>query len=326
MPHFASFIYKLIPLYFIIALGFIAGRYLQVKRESIAPLLLYIVVPIVTFKAIFLQKLSYQILSYPVFMLGISLALSLLFFYIGKKFFDSEHAGLLSLCAGLANVGYFGLPLVLITHGEEALGIVMLLILGTAIHESSFAFLIAARGKYSRREALMKTLRLPAIYTSLLALLCNYLYNHYYLWWDSSSVIKQICDQIIFNTLTSVDKFVGAYTVLGMMMIGLGLSTLERIKFNWKFTGLALVAKYLCYPLFTIVIALINNYYWHFYEPEVMQLLFLMSIVPTGANTISIATELKLPTDTVSITVLISTVFALVYIPLVLYFVNPILH
>ncbi len=323
MPDFADFIFKLIPLYFIIALGFIAGRYLNVKRESIAPLLLYIVVPIVTFKAIFLQKLSYQMLSYPVFMLATSLILSILFFYIGKKFFDIEHAGLLSLCAGLANVGYFGLPLVLITHGEQALGIVMLLILGTAIHESSFAFLIAARGKYSRHEALMKTLKLPAIYTSLLALVCNYLYNHYYLWWSSSPEIKNICDQVIFNLLASVDKFVGAYTVLGMMMIGLGLSTLDKIKFDWKFTGLALIAKYLCYPGLTIIVALINNYYLHFYEPEVMQLLFLMSIVPTGANTISIATELKLPTDTVSITVLISTVFALFYIPLVLYWVKP---
>ncbi len=326
MPNFADFIYKLVPLYFIIALGFVAGKYLHVKRESIAPLLLYIIVPIVTFKAIFLQKLSYQMLSYPVFMLGTSLALSLLFFYIGKKFFDTEHAGLLSLCAGLANVGYFGLPLVLITYGEQALGIVMLLILGTAIHESSFAFLIAARGKYSQHEALMKTLRLPAIYTSLLALACNYLYNHYYLWWATNSGLKSVCDQLIYSMLGSVDKFVGAYTVLGMMMIGLGLSTVDKIRLDWKFTGLALIAKYLCYPGLVIIIALANNYYFHFYEPEVMQLLFLMSIVPTGANTISIATELKLPTDTVSITVLISTVFALIYIPLVMYWVNPLLR
>ena len=319
MPDFADFVFKLIPLYFIIALGFIAGKWLKVERESIAPLLLYIVVPIVTFKAIFVQQLSLQMLTYPIFMFGCSLGLSLLFFYIGKNFFDSEHAGLLSLSAGLANVGYFGLPLVLIVYGEDALGIVMLLILGTAIHESSFAFLIAARGKYSSREALIKTLKLPAIYTSVLAVLCNYLYNKYYLWTDFNPQFKYICDELIYNLLLSIDKFIGAYTVLGMMMIGLGLSTLERFKPDWKFTALALTAKYICYPLIAIILGIANKYWLHFYDPQVMKLLFLMSLVPTGANTISIATELKLPTDTISITVLISTIFALVYIPAVLY-------
>ncbi len=319
MPDFASFVFKLIPLYFIIALGYVAGRWLKVEKESIAPLLLYIVVPIVTFKAIFVQQLSIEMLSYPIFMLCCSLGLALLFFYIGTKVFNKEEAGLLSLSASLANVGYFGLPLVLIVYGEEALGTVMLLILGTAIHESSFAFLIAASGKYSAREALIKTLRLPAIYTSLLALVSNYLYNHYYLWADLNPQFKYICDEIILNLLTSVDKFIGAYTVLGMMMIGLGLSAIERFKLDWKFIGLSLVAKYLCYPLVAILLGLANKYFWHFYDPMVMKLLFLMSIVPTGANTISIATELKLPTDTISITVLISTVFALIYIPTVLY-------
>ncbi len=325
MPDFADFIFKLIPLYFIIALGFIAGKWLKVQRESIAPLLLYIVVPIVTFKAIFVHKLSLEMLSYPIFMLLCSLSLSLVFFYLGNKFFDREHAGLLSLSAGLANVGYFGLPLVLIVYGEEALGIVMLLILGLAIHESSFAFLIAARGKYSPKEALIKTLRLPAIYTSIAAIICNYFYNYYYLWMDFSPDLRYVCDQLIFNLIASVDKFIGAYTVLGMMMIGLGLSTVERFKPDWKFTGLALLAKYVCYPLLAISLGLANKHLFHFYDDEVMKLLFLMSIVPTGANTISIATELKLPTDTISITVLISTVFALIYIPAILYLSLPLL-
>ena len=47
-----------------------------------------------------------------------------------------------------------------------------------------------------------------------------------------------------------------------------------------------------------------------------------MSLVPIGANTITIATQLKLDVDKVAITTVISTILALAYIPFVLNLVS----
>ena len=308
MEVFQALILKLVPLYFIILLGFIAGKWLRVERESIAPLLLYIVVPVVSFKGIVETEISWITLSYPIFFFVVSASLALLFFTIGKKVFnDGEKAGLLSLCAGLANVGYFGLPLLFLLFDESILGIAVLLMLGLAIHESSIGFFIAASGKHSFKEALFKTLRLPAIYTSLLAVACNLLYKCY--------PVLQFFDPMIDSLDMAMDKFVGAYTLLGMLMIGLGLSQVRTLKLDLQFMSFAFFAKFICYPLMAVIFIIINKYYFPIYDDVVLQILFLLSIVPIGANTITIATELRMDTDTVSITVLLSTLFALVYIP-----------
>ena len=308
MEVFQALILKLIPLYFIILLGFIAGKWLKVERESIAPLLLYIVVPVVSFKGIVETEITWITLSYPIFFFVTSATLALLFFTIGKKLFnDGEKAGLLSLCAGLANVGYFGLPLLFLLFDESILGIAVLLMLGLAIHESSVGFFVAASGKHSFKEALLKTLRLPAIYTSILAVACNLVYKYY--------PSLQYLDPAIESLDTAMDKFVGAYTLLGRLMIGLGLSQVRTLKFDWQFMSLGFLAKFICYPLMATIFILFNKYCCQIYDDLVLQVLFLLSIVPIGANTITIATELKMDTDTVSITVLLSTLFALVYIP-----------
>jgi hypothetical protein len=312
MELFTDLFIKLIPLYLIIILGFVAGKKLHVQRESIAPLLLYFVVPIVTFKGIFLTDISLETFSYPFYFLIAGTLMAFVFFYLGKSFLhSSEKAGLLSLAASLANVGYFGLPLVFAIYGEEALGITVLLVLGLALHENFTAFLIAARGKYHFKDALYKTLKLPTIYTSIIAVFANLAYKYYY-------QPGTLLDPVIGSLLDMSDKFIGAYSFLGMLMIGLGLAKITKLYFDWKFISLSLIAKFLVLPSLALAFIYLDTNFWHFYSKEALDIVFLMSIVPIGANTITIATELKLDTDTVSISVLLSTLIALFYIPWIL--------
>lgn len=275
--------------------------------------MLYILVPAVTFKAIFETKLSFASFTYPIFFFCVSACLALIFFKLGKLIFkDREHAALLSLCAGLANVGYFGVPVIFMLYGEKVLGIAILLMLGLAIHESSVGFMIAASGKHELKEAINKTLKLPSLYVSLAAILINLLYNNYYL----GSGLEATFDPVIFSVLEILNKFIGAFTVLGMLIIGLGLASIRKFKINLKFISLAFIAKFICYPLIAIIFIYLDKNFLHIYDEIVLKILFLLSIVPTGANTITIATELDYSADEVSITVMLSTIFALIYIPL----------
>ena len=153
MDIFVQLFVKLLPLYFIILLGYFAGKKLNVTRESIAPLLIYIVVPIVNFKAIFEMQISQKTLIYPIYLFIVGVTLSIIFFQIGKyRFKNNESAALLSLTSTLANTGYFGLPLLLVLYGENILGTAVLINFGLALHESTVGFYLAAHGKHSPQE------------------------------------------------------------------------------------------------------------------------------------------------------------------------------
>ncbi len=315
MDIFVQLFVKLLPLYFIILLGYFAGKKLNVTRESIAPLLIYIVIPIVNFKAIFEMQISQKTLIYPIYLFIVGVTLSIIFFQIGKyRFKNNESAALLSLTSTLANTGYFGLPLLLVLYGENILGTAVLINFGLALHESTVGFYLAAHGKHSPQEALIKTFKIPILYAVTLALLSNYFYNNYFISLTESP-FKNLANVFIQNSLSMMNYFIGTLTVLGMSMIGLGLAKITRLKFNWQFIGLSLFSKYLVYPLIFLVFYSVNSKLG-FFDTDFIRVIFYMSLVPVGANCITLATELNLDTDDASIIVIISTLISLVLIPI----------
>ena len=185
---------------------------------------------------------------------------------------------------------------------------------------------MAARGKHSVQEAFKKTLKIPTIYSAILAVIANYFYNSIFINLDKESLIFRVLDPLINSVVNVCDKFVGAYVVLGMLMIGLGLAKVKKVKFDWKFLSITFFAKFIVFPLMAFTFGILNNNYLHFYSKEVIALIFLMSLVPIGANTITLATQLKLNTDNVSIAVFSSTFFALIYIPTIWLFVGALLR
>ena len=104
------------------------------------------------------MKISLTTLSYPIYFFLVGTLMACLFYFIGKFYYrDQETATLLSLASSSANVGYYGLPVALIILGEKVLGTVVLLTIGLAFYESTVGFFIAARGKHTWQEALIKT-------------------------------------------------------------------------------------------------------------------------------------------------------------------------
>lgn len=315
MGIFEQLFIKLLPLYFLIFLGYIAGKKLQVARESIAAFLIYIVVPIVYFKAIFEMQLTVISFTYPIYLFLVGILLSTSFFYFGKKLFaDKETAALLSLTSTLANTGYFGLPLLFVLYGESILGTTVLVSFGLVLHEATMGFYLAAQGKYSKRQALAKTLKLPILYSVILAFICNYLYNKHFVTLPES-ILKETLELFIQNSILIMNYFVGTLTVLGMSMIGLGLAKIDHLKFNWRFISLSLFSKYFVYPLIFFLFYIINSKIL-FFDNEVLKVIFYLSLVPIGANSITLATQLNLDTDNASIVVMISTLISLIILPI----------
>ncbi|HLV78375.1 MAG TPA: AEC family transporter [Marinobacter sp.] len=292
---------KLLPLYVTVALGWLAGRYLEASGRHIAGIMLYIVTPSVVFSGVMAAPLSPEVILLPVLVFGFCTVLALGHLFIARKLLSDGSAAVVPLAVGTGNTGYFGVPVALLLFGEEGLALYIVCMLGTTLFENSVGFYLAARGNYSIPDALRRVVRLPSVYAFVLAVLLN---------------LGGIGIHEVFVPL--FDNLRGTYSVLGMMIIGMSIRGFRGLAGNPVFTGLAFFGKFVSWPLLALAFWWLDARVLGIYEHAVHQVIFLISITPIAANTVVIATLLDASPRQAAGTTLLSTLFALVYIPLMI--------
>ena len=80
MEIFFELIIKILPLYLIVVLGFIAGKYLDINSKGLGKLIIYIVAPFVIFEGTTHAELSYSYLLIPFLAFFISFFIATVFF------------------------------------------------------------------------------------------------------------------------------------------------------------------------------------------------------------------------------------------------------
>tara|TARA_R110000796_G_scaffold186168_2_gene303046 strand:+ start:8699 stop:9622 length:924 start_codon:yes stop_codon:yes gene_type:complete len=292
-------LYKLLPLYITVGLGWMAGRYLQASGSHIAGIMLYIVTPSVIFAGVMAAPLSPSVILLPFLVFGFCSALALAHLAIAKWWLKDPVANVIPLSVGTGNTGYFGIPVALLLFGEQGLSIYIVCMLGTTLFENSVGFYLAARGRFGVRDCLLKVARLPAIYAFALAVTLN---------------LSQIGMAEVLIPL--FDNLRGAYSILGMMIVGMGILSMRGLAGDLRFTGLAFFGKFVSWPLLALAFWWVDSRLLQIYDLAVYQAIFLISITPIAANTVVIATLLDTSPRQVAGTTLLSTLVALLYIPL----------
>jgi predicted permease len=298
MDLFQTLLIKLIPLYILMGLGFIAGRYLRVDSHSVARLMMYIIVPFVFFTGISRMEMSPALALVPLVGYAIASIMGLGGYAIAKRFYGDTRANIVGLASGTANIGYFGLPIAMMLFDAQGVGIYLLGIIGNVLYENSFGFYLTARGEHDAREALRRTVRMPAIHAAILGIIASALD------WQPWPVI-----------LDTASYFTGTYTVLGMMMIGLGLAGLEHFRVDMRFTGLLFLIKFVGWPLLAGGFVMLDTGLLHWFDRPVHHALMLVSFMPLSANSVAIASLLNCQPQRTATAVLLSTFVALIYVP-----------
>jgi malate permease and related proteins len=305
MSIFFVLIAKILPLYALMILGYYCGRYLNIKKESVAYILLYILVPGVFFTSIATTTISVNLITLPFLFFIIASIIALIFLTIGKKVLKGPIAHILGQTAGVGNYGYFALPVAIAVLGEKSEALIVLCGIGLILYENTLAYYIIASGKFSPKESIMKLLKLPALYAVLLALILQFL---------NIKVPKDLLD---FGA-----NFRGGFTILGSLLVGLSLSDMKLNKhsFDWTYTALAFFAKHIIWPLLIALVIFLDLHYFHIYDSLTHKVMILMSVTPLAVNTIIYAIQLKEDPQKISAAVVLSTMLALFITPIVAIF------
>ncbi len=307
---FYQLLIKLLPLYLIIFLGYVAARVLKLGHDAISRLLLYVIAPGVVFSGLYKMDFRVQLLLLPGIFFVLSAGISFLFFYVGKAIWkDDATKNILALAAGTGNTGYFGLPVVFAFFGEQALGLAVFVQIGMTLYEMTLGFYITARGAYSISESMRRVARLPILYAFLLGLLFNLL----------SIDLGEIADSMAVY-------FRSGYTLLGMMIIGMGIANVRVSSIDLRFIGLALLARSIVWPVMIALIIVLDIHVLMMFSSLIHKVMAVMAVVPLAANLVVFASELQVYPDKAAMAVTISTALALLYIPLLLPLVLSILR
>ena len=299
MSIFLSLFGKIFPLYFMMLLGYLSTRFLNVSRESIASLLIYIISPVVMFSAALHVKIDVNIMMLPWLMFAISTAFCFISYFFTKNIWKDGTSNILAYGAGTGNTGYFGIPLAIILFEPEVVNIYIFAILSSLLYESTVGFYIVARGSYTLKESILKVLKLPYLYTLNLGLLLNVL------GFTPSLHVEQF-----------LEYFKGAFAILGMMMIGMGLKGVKDIGFDFKFLSLSFGWKFLIWPIIIFSIIFLDKSLFNFFNEAIYKAMFIYAIVPLAANVVAVSILLKGSTEKASFAVFSSTIFSLISIPL----------
>ena len=159
-------------------------------------------------------------------------------------------------------------------------------------------FFILSKGTSTARESLQTIARMPAIYALLVGLLLR--------------ACHVAVPAPLEETFLSVR---GAYTVLGMMMIGLGLAGRRMQEVDVVFLGFTSVAKFVLWPIVMLALLAFDSRFTGFYGADVRPVMLLLSMVPLAANTVAFSTLTNVHPGKAAVAVLISTLLALLMIP-----------
>ena len=302
---FIEILSKIIFLYSFILAGFVLGKTIQVKTDDIAKILIYFIIPAVMFFGVYKVEMNLNVIFAPIVLFCITTLVTFLILYILKFIRSDNSVYILSFMSGSVNVGYLGLPIAIFIFPPNLVSIYIFTIIGVNMCESIVGVFILSRGHFNIRDSLLKIFKIPILYATILGLYTNY----------NNFKIPEII-------LGFEDYFKYSYSLLGMLIIGIGLASIKHLKFDKLFILAPILAAYIVWPLIVYIIQIIDIAYFNFFNEDIYKIFYLMAIMPVAANSVAMASIFNYNVDKVSLSLVINTLIGLFYIHFMIYFLG----
>ncbi len=282
--------------------GLFVGKKFGINQKEISTLLVYVISPAVMFVSVLQAPEGKNYLSYTLIAFLACSVMATIAFQLGRLVWNDSTANLFAFSAGTGNTGYFGLPLVLGLFDAEGAAIAVFIILGVNLYEFSYGYYLTARGNYEVSQSIRKIVTMPILYA-----------------FASAMFLRTVGIHLSPVILSGLSSFKGAYSVLGMMVIGLTMAKFKKLEVDWRFLFASLGWKYVVWPAVSfLAITLFSDAISNVER----SILLLMACVPMAGNTVVIANELDIHPEKAATAVMASTLLAIVVIPVALSFVK----
>jgi predicted permease len=300
MPFDTALALKLVPLYLLVAIGFAMGKFLHVKSAEIGKLTLFVLSPAVVFKGFYSAKLEGAMLALPFAVMAAACVVALLAQPLAGRLWRDGRERIASFTAATGNTGFFGIPACLALIGPESLPYVVLVSFGFTAYENSLGFFVVARAEASWGGALLRVLRYPGLHACWIGLLLN------------ATQVK-----LPAYVPQTVDLLAGGFSALGMMIVGLGLAGITRLRLDLGFIAFTFAWKFLAWPALAVGFIALDRAWLHAFSTVGHKVLLVESLVPMAAVTVVHASLRNIHPDRAALAVAASTLFALVWLPVV---------
>ena len=281
-----------IPVFLIILVGYIIGKYKKIDIQVIVDLIVYISGPCLIFSSVSRGDINLSdFLTMALGGIGVILTLALLVFLF-LKIFRSDKIGLY-LPLTIGNTGYIGYPVALFAFGLAGLSRAVVYDMMGSLFLYSFGIYIV-----HHKNEFKEIFKVPLIYAVVVGLLFN--------------IFKVNTPEMLFKPI----EMIGMITIpLALMVLGYKLTNVQISSFKialfaslFKIVGGFLIAL-LIIKLFSIT-------------GLVRDILLVQAAMPSAVMSMILCHKYKRDSELVASIIFISTLISIVTIPLVLWFVT----
>ncbi len=298
-----TFVNNLLPILLIGGAGFLIGKTLVVDPRTLGRVVFYLFSPLLVFNLLLNSKLNLHTAILTMgFTATVIAVMGILSFLLGKLF-QLERPLLLAviLTASFGNTGNYGLPLVKLAFGDEALAYASLYFVTTTILFNTVGVVIASLGRMDLKSALLGLFKVPTVYGVLLAALLN------------------VMDVNLSAPLRSAVE-IAANGSIPVMLVLLGLE-LARVEWSHSFRALGLSAfiRLVAAPVVGLLLAIPFGLSGAAKQGTVIQ-----TSMPAAVATTVLASEYRLEPPLVTAIVFAGTILSpFTLTPLLVYLGSP---
>lgn len=281
-----------IPVFLIIAIGFIIGKKRKINAQPIVDLIVYIAGPSLIFSSLVKSNMELNdFLTMVIVTVAFTLILWLLAYLIFKITKSRKYGLYLPMAHG--NTGYLGWPVALFAFGIPGLSRAVIFDAVASVFLFSLGIYVA-----HHKNELKEVFKIPLIY----ALVLGFLFNFF----------KMPIPKMIFSSIEMIGMITipAALLVLGYKLTEIKLKS-ARIAFLASLfkIGIGFLVAFLIVALFSIT-GITKN------------IILLEASMPSAVFTMILCQKYKRDAALVASTVLISTLISIATIPLILWFLS----
>lgn len=285
----------IIPVAFIIIIGFIAGRTLNLESQTLSQLTVYILAPALVADSLYRTNIPLK--SATGLLIGVFLIALVLYLLVWgfSRWFNLSNLTCKSLIATTLhpNNGNMGLPLINFALGAAGLERAIIYMIGSSI--ILFGIAPALLSGNSFKDSLKLIFKLPLIWAMLAGLLLRF-YNI----------------ELPFKLGDALEMLGQAAIPIALIILGMELAN-TRLSLA-KYELISTFLRLLIGPL----VALAIGQFLHLQGLD-LQVLIIQSAMPTAVNTLVLVAEFGGDTPRVARTILVTTLLSFLTLPMILW-------